>query len=293
MTATFPQVTIDSPNELYNKGYQCLKVLDCFQAIAFFNQCLRIQPGHVNALVGLAVAQQKINWLQPALTAFRQALKFSPDNPEILLGIGTCYLNDGDFAKAATFYERALKVDPDNAKVMYNLATLDKHGPNARIIGELRRLYDSPSCTVPTRALVCFALAKIYESHGEIHLAFRYYTEGNAAQFSLTGYDERRYADMFSEIQATFAKQLFDSLGNTGRMDAAPIFVLGMPRSGTSLVEQILASHSQIYGAGEMFAMPWIAERLIPQTTRMPFPYGTVACLSAPMIKSLADVYLQ
>src|SRR5262249_28288879 len=153
---------------------------------------------------------------------------------------------EGDFTKATAYYERILGVDRDNARVMYNLITINKYGPNARIVGELRRLYGSTDCTKQSRALVCFALARLHESHGDVRQAFRYYTEANALQFPLTGYDEAGYITVFREMQAAFTSELFSRMGKVGRTDVRPIFVLGMPRSGTSLVEQILASHSEV-----------------------------------------------
>lgn len=175
---------------------------------------------------------------------------------------------------------------------MYNLTMIREYPPDSVLARKLHALYDSPGCTGQSRAQVCFALARIQESHGDPKGAFRYYAEANAVQFPLVQYEKGRYAALFAEIEATFTSQLFRRLGKVGRADAAPIFVLGMPRSGTTLVEQILASHSGVFGAGETSIMPWIAESYIPRTYGRPFPLA-VARMDASAFANLADLYLE
>lgn len=284
-----PAESVDTRLE---KGRQCMLNLDYFQAGALFEQCLAIQPDHVPALINLAQVLFKRSHISQALAAFRKALDLSPNNLVAMNGIGNCYMVEGNNGKAIRQYEMALKADPEYVGSMYNLALLRNHSPNASLVKQLERLHESPDCTGDRRVLACFALARISEGCGDLHRAFRYYEEANAVQFSLVNYNEARTIALFEDVQASFTSSLFHRLRHVGRTDATPIFVLGMPRSGTTLVTQILASHSGVYGAGETSIMPNIGERIIPQITGMPFTRA-VASMDAPAFAGIANLYLQ
>ncbi len=245
---------------------------DFLQAATLFSRCLQLEPDNLSVLIPFAVVLYKTSRIKQAMTLYRKALRLSPDNPVVLTGIGNCYMAEGDFAKATAQFERVLQVKPDEVGVTYNLAMLNQYPVDAPLVEDLRRLHDSAGCTGQSRALVCFTLGRIYDSHGDSHAAFRYFAEGNATMVPLVGYSDARAIGFIEQIKNTFTSQLFRSFGRVGCKDAVPIFVIGMPRSGTSLVEHILASHSGVYGAGEIGILPWIANRLIPQTFGEPFP---------------------
>jgi len=282
----------ESTDTLFEKGRQCLLNMDYLQAGALFEQCLAIQPDHVPALINLAEVLFTRSHIGPALTVYNKALTLSPNNPIVLNGIGTCYTVERNIDKAIRQYEKALKADPEYVGSMYNLALMRNYSPNASLVRQLQRLHGSPQCTGSRRVLACFALARIAESHGDCHRAYRYYAEANAVQFSLVGYNDARTCALFEDVQSSFTSALFRRLRNVGRPDATPIFVLGMPRSGTSLVEQVLASHSGVYGAGETSIMPNIAERSIPKIMGMPYTRAVIG-MDAPAFAGFANLYLQ
>lgn len=284
--------TAESLESLYEKGRQCVLERDFVQAATFFSRCLRMAPDNLSVLVPLALVLYKTGRIQQAMTMYRKALPLSPDDPGILTGIANCHMAEGDFAKATAYFERALKAKPDEVGVIYNLTVLHQYPLDAPLVRELERLYDSRRCIGQSRSLVCFSLARIYESHGGTHRAFRYYAEANEALFPLVKYNERCDTAFLEEIKATFTSQLFRSLGGLGCKDAIPIFVLGMPRSGTSLVEHILASHSGVYGAGEMSILSWMTSRLLPQTFGTPFP-RLVTGLNRLVFADIGKLYLE
>ncbi len=277
---------------LYQKGCECVLERDFHQAAEFFARCLRMQPEDLPTLLAFAAALYSTNRIQPALAEYREALRLSPNNGSILTAIGNCYGAEGDFAQAASYYERALKANPEAVGAMLNLVMLHRYGLDSPLSGKLHTLYASSTCSGRSRIIVCFALAGLYERHGDLKRAYRYYAEGNAAQFSLVGYDEAREFALFEEIETTFTSQFFRKLGTVGRQDTTPIFVIGMPRSGTSLVEQILASHSGVYGVGEVGILPWVVDRLIPQTFGKPFP-SVIADMDASAYAELSKLYLE
>jgi tetratricopeptide (TPR) repeat protein len=280
-----PSETLET---IHESGCLYLKARKYFQAGRLFEECLRREPDHLRSLVKFALVLQMTGRIHLALTTYRKALKLSPNDSVVLNGMGNCYRAEGKFDKAATSYRRALNANPENAAAIYNLTLLDSSPP----VRELERLYASSSCSNHARSLVCFALGRINEGQGEFHRAFRFYEEANALQFALAEYNEKCYAALFEGIEGTFTSDLFCRLlGRVGRhTDSTPIFVLGMPRSGTSLVEQILASHSLVYGAGEVSVMPWMVENLMAHNLGVSFPSG-VATMDFSAFGTIADAY--
>lgn len=262
----------ESANSLYLRGTQYLKKMEYDEAIWSFQQALELDPKHVPSLSDLAWTLLTIGRFPLAYQTYKQARRLAPDNPDILSGIGLCFQAEGNFSKALSYYNKALKINPDEARYLYNIALLEQPHPNTGLGKRLRELYESRNCTGAARVYVCFSLAKIWEKHGDIKHAFQYYAEANRLQHSLAPYDEAAKMAVFDLIEKTFTADFIARLRNTECMDATPIFVLGMPRSGTSLVEQILASHSLVYGAGEIDVIPRVAEKLIPQLAGGQFP---------------------
>jgi Sulfotransferase family/Tetratricopeptide repeat len=259
---------------LYERGKQFHLANDYDDAIREFNQLLQIDPSHADALHRLASCLYLAGRVAAALTAYRRALKGSPNHPDTLIGIGNCYQSQGMFDRAAAYYEKALKVAPNSAECLYNLVFVNDYPPFARPVKKLQEMHRSLGDTDKSRILVCFALGKVFENHGEHRRAFQYYHEGNRLQSVRQAYDESGLFSYFDQLEELFKPELFARLKEAGSSSAAPIFVLGLPRSGTSLVEQILATHSAVFSCGEAGIVPHVAGRLIPHMTGKPYPYA-------------------
>ena len=108
------------------------------------------------------------------------------------------------------------------------------------------------TCPRTRRSHVHFALAKALEDIGDYARAFEHLRKGNALKRRQIDYDETGVLELFRRISTVFDSSLLDRFQGEGDPSSVPIFVLGMPRSGSTLIEQILASHPQIHGAGEL-----------------------------------------
>ena len=118
-------------------------------------------------------------------------------------------------------------------------------------------LYRDPATSEKNRCRICFALAKAYEDLGEFARAFQLYAEGNALRKKELGYKRAQDKQLFESLKANY-QQISDAAGpGIGAPEHAPIFIVGMPRSGTTLVEQIISSHPLVTGAGEL---PFISQ---------------------------------
>lgn len=286
---------LEVAEDIYAMAQRCLKERDYFRAGRLLRQCLEIAPGHVLALINLAHVLYATGRIAASQTAYRRALKLAPTHPAVLRGIGNCYRAEGKFDKAILHYEKVLKFDPNNAESIYSLIMLGAHTRDAALALRLEAIHQSAGHTGLAKVLAGFSLARIHEAEGEHSRAFQYYAWANAVAFSQAGYDEAAHLAAFAQVTATFTDDLLRRLEharcNTTKQ-VKPIFVLGMPRSGTSLVEQILASHSAVYGAGEVSLVPYIAEVLMPEASEIPFPTA-MDCMDASALGEFADYVLQ
>jgi hypothetical protein len=237
-----------------------------------FKQFLEASPNHLDAQNRLACCLRTTKRPLMALAAYRRAEKLAPGHPDLLAGMAGCYKDLGNFDKAISYYKRALKTESGKIEALYNLALLIDYPFSAPPVREMQRLHDTLSVADPARVLVCFALGRVYEGNGRHQEAFLFYEEGNRLHFPRVAYDERTWFANYDAIQGFFSVDLFARLENLGCPDTTPIFILGMPRSGSTLVEQILASHSAVYGGDELDIMPRIAESVIPRMAGLPYP---------------------
>jgi len=288
-----PKAVPDKIEALYQEGIQQQRAIEYDQAIEQFTKLLQITP-HPDAISRLATIYLSTGRIQQALTTYRQGLKLLPNHPFFLHGMASCYREMGNFDRAALYFGKTLKVIPDNVESLLSMVLTRDYSLNAKPVKDLLRLHESLSPKDQSRFMVCFALGKVYEGHHDYRRAFDYYDEANRLRFPQLGYDEAKQFAYFDAIESFFTADLFAQMKDIGFecADTMPIFVVGMPRSGTSLVEQILASHSAVYGAGELPIMPYIADTFIPQLTSQPYPHA-INHLQQAAFKLIAERYLR
>ncbi len=180
---------------------------------------------------------------------YRLAIELKPDYAEAHDNLGTTLQDLGRAEEAEAHYRRAIGLYPDHAEFYRNLADLKRFSAQDPLVGQLRRLHDK-SRDETNRMHASFALAKACEDIGEYEEAFSLYEEGNRLRKGMQSYSIEQDRALFERI-----KIAFDPLPKVDPVPSGqvkPILIVGMPRSGTSLVEQILASHSMVFGAGEL-----------------------------------------
>jgi len=146
-----------------------------------------------------------------------------------------------------------LLIKPDYAEVHLNLSALKNYTYSDSQMVQMGKLYTNANISVESRCVLCFALAKTSEDLGNLEEAFRYLKEGNALRKKILAYDIIQDEEKYSKIKETansFKNFSFDASGNENI--PTPILILGMPRSGTTLVEQIISNHSQVTAGDEL-----------------------------------------
>lgn len=184
--------------------------------------------------------------------AYERCLELSPGHPGALLGLGHVLKALGKNEESVRSYKRCIDQRPDQGEAYFSLANLKTYRFEDKLIEEMQRRVESDKISDTSRINFLFALGKAHEDRWDYRRAWDYYSRGNKAQRMKVSYDPVRTESAANELIKHFSHQFFEKTAGGGHSEAAPIFVLGLPRSGSTLIEQILDSHSLIEGCGEL-----------------------------------------
>ncbi|MFM9977104.1 MAG: sulfotransferase [Sphingomonadaceae bacterium] len=197
-----------------------------------------------------------------ALEVYRELLAGSPNNPGINLTMGHALKTVGQQDAAIAAYRRAFSNKPDYGDAFWSLANLKTYRFPDSEIAQMRSAEAAPATTLSDRYHLCFALGKALEDRGDYGPAFAYYERGNRLKREEVRYDWRRISDEIALQIEHCGPELFAACAGVGCPVPDPIFIVGLPRAGSTLLEQILASHSQIEGTMELPNILALAHRL-------------------------------
>jgi tetratricopeptide (TPR) repeat protein len=218
-----------------------------------FQDMLAKHPKHPAALLGLGDALGILGRPTEALATFEKLLAVNPDDAAAHFGIGTIKAQMSASGEARRAFEAAVALAPRRPAYHRALAEAERFGendPRLPALEDLARAGDSfPD---DQKVELHFALAKAYDDLGRRDAAFAQWQKGNAIKRGLISYDEASVGRFFDEAAAAFAPAVIQANRGAGYESERPVFIVGMPRSGTSLVEQMLASHPDVFGAGEL-----------------------------------------
>ncbi|MFM5886089.1 MAG: sulfotransferase [Novosphingobium sp.] len=197
-----------------------------------------------------------------ALGIYRQQLARMPDNPTLHLSIGHALKTVGQQAEAIEAYRGAYRVAPDFGDAYWSLANLKTYRFEEDEIARMREYEAAGSTKLVDRYHLCFALGKALEDGGDYQASFGYYERGNRLKRDELGYDWRRMSAEIALQRQHCDAALFERFRGSGAEASDPIFILGLPRAGSTLLEQILSSHSQVEGTMELPNILALAHRL-------------------------------
>ena len=217
--------------------------------------CLqRVLAGDSNdaaALYEKGLVLQEQGDLRAAKAAYERAIRTAPTHARAHNNLGLVVQALGDLDGAIGRFRRAIAAQPDYAEAHRHLAFARHHDETDDDVRRTESLLESAGDD-SSAMHASFALAKIYDDLGRVDEAFAHLTRANRLKRSTLRYDVNQDRAFFDLLKQTFGKTFFDDRQDWGVMDRTPVFIVGMPRSGTSLVEQILASHTRVWGAGEV-----------------------------------------
>ena len=223
---------------------------DLNAAISSYKQALKIKPDYAEAYNNMGSALNDKGDLEAAIESYKQALKIKPDYAEAYNNMGIALKDKGDLEAAIESYKQALKIKPDYAEVYRSLSNMHRYKEHDEYFLKMQSLCQSSSLSDEQRCHLNFALSKASEDLNEISQSFNYLKIGNELRKKILSYDIKQDIELFSQLKKSYPSIALQSVVESS--DLKPIFILGMPRSGTTLVEQIVSSHSEVTGAGEL-----------------------------------------
>ena len=264
------------------------------EALAEIDAALAAEPGEPSyrLLKGAILAQS--GRIDAALELFDSVLERHPGDARIHLNRGRALQAAGRQEDAVAAFRMALAIKPGLAEAWWSLSDLKTYRFDDTDIAEMRAQLDAGTASDESRVQLNFALAKALEDAADYETSFRHYADGNAGKRQIVHWDaEQHHADV-ETVAALFDAAFFASRRSWGNASRAPIFIVGLPRSGSTLLEQILASHSQVEGTLELPDVTAIARRLAGDTAnagRTAFT-SVLQSLDASDFAELGDQYL-
>jgi tetratricopeptide (TPR) repeat protein len=227
------------------------------EAIARYETALALDPSYAEAHSGLAWVRHEQGRYEEAQEGYRTALRLKPDLAAAHCNLGTVREELSDFADAERCFREAVRHDVRQAGAWAQLATLLRGKLPEADLEAMRRLLADPDLTPGKRAGLHFGLAQVLDAKKTYDEAGEHLHQANAISLAEwrkrgQGYDPEGHTRFVDQLLATFTPAFFERVRGFGSDSERPLFIFGLPRSGTTLTEQVLASHSQVFGAGEL-----------------------------------------
>ena len=232
-------------------------------AIKSFEWAVAYSPNYSEAYYNLGAAFQKNRQFEKAKKQFEKAISINPNYAQAYESLGILCEIINLPNEALGNFEKALKVNPHLTNSYRNLSKLKKFKAKDPLISQMESIYSNSDLHSSHKINLCFSLAKAYEDLNHQDNFFKFLNEGNALRKKELGYDIIQSQNVHSTIINLFSSK--QSLINNPKDKPIirPIFIVGMPRSGTSLVEQIISSHHEVYGAGELLTLRKVIDPIL------------------------------
>ncbi|EAW30760.1 TPR domain protein [marine gamma proteobacterium HTCC2143] len=243
----------DSSNSQLQIDYiQLLRKRQRFhEALQQAGKLLETDPDNPQFQSIYAIEAMQAGDINTALEYFDKVLKQLPDDTGTITAKGHAHKTAGNTAEAIACYQAAASVNPEFCEAYYALANLKTYRFGAEEINAMLAL-EPLSMRLLDKVYLSFALAKAYEDGKKFEQSFQFYQQGNALKKQQSGYNANSMSDELQKQSRFFTAQRCANLNGCGDPAADPIFILGLPRSGSTLLEQILSSHSQVEGTLEL-----------------------------------------
>lgn len=286
------QLSPDHPDALNNKA-QALRNLGRFdQALPLLERLVILKPQSARALYALAAVQQKSAAGEAAIKTYQRALKLAPEDPRIRLGLGDALESAGKFRQARAQYLAIIRREPDSPLALSRLLQLRDGEPEPEHIERAQALADDAGTPEDGRIRLNVALGYLHDRNRRYEEAFRRLQLGYDVLSKREPFDSAGYTRAIDSLIEVLTDDFFASAPVSGNASQRPIFIVGMPRSGTTLAEQILASHSQVAAGGELSSLLKVSYQIQQfSTTGEPYPRGLRA-ISENSLATMAQRYL-
>jgi len=231
------------------------------EAISCFKKAIELKENNILAYFNLANIYRENRYFNELIETYKKILSFNPNDIKTLYNLGSTYLFLGEISKGKNFFEKIIKINKNHIPSYRNIISVTKINKENEIFKQLELLKVD---VFPDEDKILFydALSKGYFDQDNDKLGFKYLDKSNSLKKKNSKFSFEKTEEQFKQIKNFFENVNKIEIDFKDVLRSRPIFIVGMPRSGTSLIEQVLSSHSQIYGAGELDFLPKIIDKL-------------------------------
>ncbi len=248
----------NNPYFLNNMGITQHKMENYKKAEEYFLRGLKIVPNYINILNNIGNLKKDLDQVDEAIKYYKKSLEVNPNIVQPLLNISICLQSKGDFEEAKNYLRNILKIDPKFTVADRLMSSMTKYQNKNLHVQEMEKKISQLKLNDIQLSNLYFSLGKAYEDLEEFDESFKNYNKGNMILKKNSNFNLKKEKTNFEIIKKIFTNNFKKSNPtNTRKL----IFIVGMPRSGTSLIEQILSSHSEVHGGGELVFLKNIIEK--------------------------------
>jgi tetratricopeptide (TPR) repeat protein len=287
----------DSPDVWNNLGNVLYLQDRAVEAIPCYREALRLRPNFAEACQNLGNALRENDHMAEGLACYREAVRLRPDNAKSHMNLAASLLETGNTGEAETHLRECLRINPGDPRVLSTLAANDLYSDADLGPDELRSRLADPKLQPEDVAHLHFTIARLLDRAGRYEEAFGHFKESSRIRRDLLRgtkdwFDAAEHSRLVDRLIALFTPEWFQRHLGFGVDGEEPVFIVGMPRSGSSLVEQILSHHPEAAGVGELRDLPRMFEDLAKRTgLTEPFP-NSLAGIDPATARTLAEGYL-
>ncbi|MDO6487203.1 sulfotransferase [Colwellia sp. 6_MG-2023] len=227
---------------------------------------LNAQPNNITFKVAKANVLTGLGKIEEAIVLFEQAISQSISQGNNIAGfhlqLGHALKAKGEIKQAVLAYQKAYQINPSYGDAFWSLANTKTYRFSDDEIAQMQAQQDKKNLPIVDEIQLSFATGKAFEDRAQYQQAFQYYQQGNKLQNEINGFDISKIEQQVEEQIKYCTAELFEKRGHLGLASPDPIFIVGLPRAGSTLLEQILASHSQVDGTMELHNILGLASRL-------------------------------
>ena len=260
------------------------------KAIKCFEQALNLRPDYVDARIKLAQVLGELGRAEEALVQLEKVVDLRPDETQAHISLAVTLRELGHAELAIARLEQHLSTKPKCGELYYHIAMLQ---PKQELVPAIEKLISDPG--LPNRdAIYCqLALGNIYQGGKSFDQAFSHFQKANTQYRETFSYDLKETTQFVDRLIDVYCQRFFQGKRKYGSASQLPVFILGMPRSGSTLVEQIISSHDLVHGAGEIEAIPTITRAIARQLEHAnPYP-ECMSLFDGEMAEEFSARYLQ
>jgi tetratricopeptide (TPR) repeat protein len=253
-----------NPNfsEAYNNlGNTKKRIGKIDEAIFCFEKAIQLKENNIQAYLNLANIYKENKKFNKLIKIYEKILSFNQNDLKTLYNLGSAYLFLGNISKGKYYFEKIIKINSNHIPSYRNYISVTKITKKNEIFKKLELLSED-IFSDDDKILFYDALSKGYFDQDNDELAFKYLEKSNSLKKKNSKFSFKKAEIEFKDTKTFFEKIDNIDINYKDTLKSRPIFIIGMPRSGTTLIEQILSSHSQIYGAGELDFLPKIIDKL-------------------------------